>query len=896
MSVTQAVGWALLHSLWQDALAAVGLASLFVIVPTRAARTRYALAIATMGLMVALPLTTGVRLHGASHSMSTWESGTSVLAPPPAPTASPASPAAPPSGAVEAGPAGARSGVAPVFPAAPFAARISAALDPAMPWFVLLWFGGVLVMSLRLASGWLAVRRLWTTGTHPVPEGCEEALGRLVRRLRVTRPVRVFQSALVQVPAVIGWLRPVILLPASALTGLTPLQLDALLAHELAHVRRYDYLVNLLQSAVETLLFYHPAAWWVSRRVREEREHCCDDLAVAACGGDAHVYAMALLGMEQLRLATPPLALAAGGGSLIGRVQRLMVPAQVETFPRWMAGLVVAALVVTIGGGTTLAARAEALDAGAQLSASDLAADATRTAPDTVLRYAGPARPLADRWDWASAQARRLGTRRFWVGYSVHGRAVSEHPTSLDGERRVTGREDGGFRGVRLAPLVGAREDADDIAFLFRYTTRADGRPVPTRAHVSSLALPVEFGGGALLWLGAADDDASLHWVQALFAEAATRDLKESLIAAVGLHASTGSVVPILERWLQGEERASVRAEAAEWLGHEPDPAAVSALSRAARSDPASHVRRQAAEALGDNPSAAATDSLIALARTLHDPDARREAVEELGRKSDPQALAALIAVARSDDDEDVRDQAIKALGRQPRDAARAALVDLARTHSSPDARREAVEAVGKYLPGAQVVPVLGAVAREDRDVRVQRAAVKALGPLHDHRAFALLVDLARHHPAWRVRREAVARLGEQDGLDSAQAVLEELALNGPDDDLQKEAVETLSRIPDTRARHRLARLARAHPSDEVRREAVEEYAEAAAPETALVLLTDRLANDQSPEVQAKALHRLAQLPDGIGIPALIECARTHPNRELRGEARRLLSHHDDRP
>ena len=354
MIMTQALGWALVDSLWQDALAAVGLASLFVIVPTRAARMRYALAIATMGLMVALPLTTGVRLHGASHSMSTWESGTSALAPPPAPTASSPSPAAPPSGAVEAGPAGARSGVAPVSPAAPFAARISAALDPAMPWFVLLWFGGVLVMSLRLASGWLAVRRLRTTGTHPVPEGCEEALGRLVRRLRVTRPVRVFQSALVQVPAVIGWLRPVILLPASALTGLTPLQLDALLAHELAHVRRYDYLVNLLQSAVETLLFYHPAAWWVSRRVREEREHCCDDLAVAACGGDAHVYAMALLGMEQLRLATPPLALAAGGGSLIGRVQRLMVPAQVETFPRWMAGLVVAALVVTIGAGTTL--------------------------------------------------------------------------------------------------------------------------------------------------------------------------------------------------------------------------------------------------------------------------------------------------------------------------------------------------------------------------------------------------------------------------------------------------------------------------------------------------------------------------------------------------------------
>src|SRR5207244_746664 len=645
------------------------------LVPVRAARARYTLATLTLGLMLALPLATAVQVSGASPWTSDAVTATSPAAPGPM-----------------SGP-GPRAG--PVAPTAlaPVAARIRAAMEPALPWAVLVWFGGVVALSLRLASGWLVTRQLGRVGTSSVPDACREAVARLAARLRIRRPLRVLESAVVQVPAVIGWLRPVILLPASALTGLTPLQLDALLAHELAHVRRYDYLVNLLQSAVETLLFYHPAAWWVSRRVREEREHCCDDLAVAACGGDAHVYATALLGMEQLRLATPPLALAAGGGSLIGRVQRLMVPAQVETFPRWMAGLVVAALVVTIGGGTTLAARAEALDAGAQLSASDLAADATRTAPDTVLRYAGPARPLADRWDWASAQARRLGTRRFWVGYSVHGRATSEHPTSLDRERRVTGREDAGFRGVRLAPLVGAREDADDIAFLFRYTTRADGRPVPTRAHVSSLALPVDFGGGALLWLGAADDDASLHWVQALFAEAATRDLKESLIAAVGLHASTGSVVPILERWLQGEERASVRAEAAEWLGHEPDPAAVSALSRAARSDPASHVRRQAAEALGDNPSAAATDSLIALARTLHDPDARREAVEELGRKSDPQALAALIAVARSDGDEDVRDQAIKALGRHSRDAARAALVDLARTHSSPDARREAVEA-----------------------------------------------------------------------------------------------------------------------------------------------------------------------------------------------------------
>src|SRR5437016_13902939 len=135
---------------------------------------------------------------------------------------------------------------------------------------MLLWFGGVVTLSLRLASGWLVTRRLRSVGTDPVPDACLEAVSRLAQRLEVSRPVRALQSAVVQVPAVVGWLRPVILLPASALTGLTPLQLDALLAHELAHVRRYDYLVNLVQSVIETLLFYHPAVRSEERRVGKE--------------------------------------------------------------------------------------------------------------------------------------------------------------------------------------------------------------------------------------------------------------------------------------------------------------------------------------------------------------------------------------------------------------------------------------------------------------------------------------------------------------------------------------------------------------------------------------------------------------------------------------------------
>jgi len=114
-----------------------------------------------------------------------------------------------------------------------------------------------------------------------------------------------------------------VLIPASALSGLTPRQLEALLAHELAHIRRHDYFTNLLQTAIETLLFYHPAVWWVSKQMREERENCCDDLAVEVCG-DVLTYARALSRMEELRIPTPALAMAADGGSLVRRIRRLV--------------------------------------------------------------------------------------------------------------------------------------------------------------------------------------------------------------------------------------------------------------------------------------------------------------------------------------------------------------------------------------------------------------------------------------------------------------------------------------------------------------------------------------------------------------------------------------------
>src|SRR6185436_11585192 len=128
-------------------------------------------------------------------------------------------------------------------------------------------------------------------------------------------------------PAVVGWLRPVVLIPASAVIGLSAAQLEAVIVHELAHIRRFDALANLLQMAVETALFYHPAVWWISRRIRVEREHCCDDVAVAT-SGDALGYAKALASLEEWRALPSPaessLALAATGGVLKHRISRLL--------------------------------------------------------------------------------------------------------------------------------------------------------------------------------------------------------------------------------------------------------------------------------------------------------------------------------------------------------------------------------------------------------------------------------------------------------------------------------------------------------------------------------------------------------------------------------------------
>ena len=187
-------------------------------------------------------------------------------------------------------------------------------------WIVPLWLAGVALASLRLVWAGRYVRSVRRSGVA-APGDVVAAVSRLVAAGRIRRRIAVIVTAMAESPATVGWLTPVILLPPALLTGLSPSQLEAILAHEVAHVRRHDYLVNLVQMVAETLLFYHPAIWLVSRQIRVERELCCDDAAVRA-SGNAQEYVDALVAVA--RQAVGSAAIGASGASLPHRVRRLL--------------------------------------------------------------------------------------------------------------------------------------------------------------------------------------------------------------------------------------------------------------------------------------------------------------------------------------------------------------------------------------------------------------------------------------------------------------------------------------------------------------------------------------------------------------------------------------------
>lgn len=299
-----ALGWALLQFVWQGLLIG-GIAALLLSLLRHARpQTRYAVACSALLLCAALPL--------FSVAYALFET---------APAASLAG-AARPAQAIRFFDAGR---ALPALVERDGYSAWEALLRRQIPWIVMLWAVGAAFMTLRLSVGLMWVQRHTSASNYRIDAHWQAQLYELARRFGIERPVLLGVADHLDSPITAGWWQPVVLVPAALLSGMSTQLLEALLAHEMAHIKRHDYLVNLVQSAIEIVLFYHPSVWWLSQRIRVEREQIADDLAVAVLG-EPRRLALALSELDRFQFAMPQLAHAAHGGNLMSRITRLLRP------------------------------------------------------------------------------------------------------------------------------------------------------------------------------------------------------------------------------------------------------------------------------------------------------------------------------------------------------------------------------------------------------------------------------------------------------------------------------------------------------------------------------------------------------------------------------------------
>lgn len=321
--------WAetLLHFLWQGAILGLIAAVLLHRRSLRTASQRYAVALATLLLMAAcVPITFAIVAPAVSARNASPPLAESTIS----------------------------ASMLPAGDELPTATRFETFLfngvwsqpETLCRWVVVVWSMGVVALSLRIFASWIGMRLL-ARGRQPVPTSIENTIASLSGRMRLRRVPLVFASARVIDATVVGFLKPIVLLPAAWLVDLPPDMLEAVLAHELAHIRRHDLWINLVQRAVETVLFYHPAVWWVSRRLRAEREMCCDELAVSVTH-QRLVYVTTLESVARRRagLVKPALAVTLGDQdmALLKRIQHILGFSAAPNGGWWPAGIVALAL------------------------------------------------------------------------------------------------------------------------------------------------------------------------------------------------------------------------------------------------------------------------------------------------------------------------------------------------------------------------------------------------------------------------------------------------------------------------------------------------------------------------------------------------------------------------
>jgi bla regulator protein BlaR1 len=323
-----ALGWTFIHSLWQGVLIALIVGCFFLIFKKRAARIRYSLAVGSLVAIFILSVSTFVRYY--SDSPGDWNPELAL-------TGTDSTDKLPlmdglnPAGMDEVSLA--NPGISGFFK------EFSGHFNRHFPIVVYLWIFGIIFFILKLLGGLIYSDRIKFVGINPFPETWSKNISALKSKLQVTREVKIVESCLARVPMVIGYFKPVILIPLGVLSGIPQDQMEAIIAHELAHIRRHDFLVNIFQSLVESIFFYHPAIWWISGIIRKEREHCCDDLAVSVCDKSI-VYAKALANLQERSYDIPcyAVALSRRRYTLLSRIKRLnQTPVtRINPIEKWM--------------------------------------------------------------------------------------------------------------------------------------------------------------------------------------------------------------------------------------------------------------------------------------------------------------------------------------------------------------------------------------------------------------------------------------------------------------------------------------------------------------------------------------------------------------------------------
>jgi beta-lactamase regulating signal transducer with metallopeptidase domain len=311
----EATAWTLIHFCWQAAVIAGVYRVFSAALSRRTSQTRYVIALsALLAMLAAAVFTFAWQMGSATASTRATSSMTNALM---------------------AGdfPRMVAPGIAAPSHPAPDNLAFLRSLPSVMGWIDAFWLIGVFTLAARGFGGWWVIHRLRVSATSQVPAAVRSSFERIARALGLSRPVLLRVSSAIAGPVTIGTLRAIVLLPVSAVTLLSADELEVVFAHELAHVRRADFLWNLVQTLIETLFFFHPAVWWMSSRVRHERELCCDDLALKVCPNPV-VYASALFHLEEQRSRQMSLAMALDGHQPVQTLRWRIARILGETIPR----------------------------------------------------------------------------------------------------------------------------------------------------------------------------------------------------------------------------------------------------------------------------------------------------------------------------------------------------------------------------------------------------------------------------------------------------------------------------------------------------------------------------------------------------------------------------------